>query len=104
MLIDFEAETEHVQAINRAIELEDDILRHMIVKKQIKTAEQIAKEARIKEEMQQSRVTDSREKKAVPQEKLVQKSEELPAKKTGAEVKPEELDEKLDEILKREIA
>lgn len=103
VLIDFEAETEHIQAINRALELDDDVLRHIIVKKQVKSAEQIAKEEKIKEEMAQYRAADSREKKSAPQEKLVQKSDELPTKKEEADSKPEELDEKLDEILKREI-
>lgn len=104
VLIDFESETEHIQSINRALELDDDVLRHIIVKKQIKSAEQIVKEEKIKEEMAQIRAHDSRDKKSAPQEKLVQKSEELPNKKTDTEVRPEELDEKLDEILNREIS
>ena len=56
VLIDFEAETEHIQAINRAIELNDSVLRHMIVKKQIKSTEQIEKEEKLKIEMQQNRM------------------------------------------------
>ena len=103
VLIDFEAETEHIQAINRAIELNDSVLRHMIVKKQIKSTEQIEKEEKLKIEMQQNRTADSRERKTAPQEKLVQKAEELPTKKSEKDIAPEDLDEKLDEILKREI-
>ena len=103
VLIDFEAPAESMQTLNRTLELEDTVLRHIIVKKEIKSTKQLEKEAKLKEEMQQARIADARGKESTPQKKLVQKAEELTEKKGDSAEPVEKLDEKLDEILKREI-
>lgn len=103
VLVDFEADTAHLQDINRVLELEDILLRHIIVKKEIKSEKQIEKEAKLKAEMQQARAGEIRKDAPKSQQKLVQKADELGTKKGKDSAPDEKLEEKLDEILKREI-
>lgn len=111
VLAEFEAEPSQITELNRVLELNEDILRHMITKKEEVSAAQMEKvqalKARIHDAQTRKQEEEKTERVPIPTKKhLVQKPEDFArVKKDAKDAKEEleELDEKLDEILKRDI-
>ena len=96
-LIELDLEPAKLKAIEKIFKLTPEILRYTIVKSRIKTKEEIEKEERIKEK----RIAEEEEKikeKMAAEEKAVEKK---PAREK--KVSLEDLDKKLDEILKEDV-
>lgn len=93
VLIEFENETKNIERINMLLRNSGDILRHQIVVKIIKTAEQLAVEQKISEKIAAKKIEQKEEEQQAKKEK-----EEKPKKKKE-KVDIEKLDEKLDNIL-----
>ena len=88
LIHEFDMVPAELNELDRALRLTKEVLRFMIVKKQIKTAEEIQREEEIKK-----RIAAKQEEK--------EKSQEQPKKKKESKdkIKIEDLDKKLDEIL-----
>ena len=82
-LVEFDVESSKIEKINRALRMSNEILRHQIVVKKIKTVAKIKKEKEISEKIAA---------KAVETKKLAKE-------KTKGRVDLKDLDEKLDKIL-----
>jgi len=85
-LVEFEIDGENVNKIDNELRLSNEILRHQIVVKKIKTAQAIEKEKEIAEKIAA---------KVKEEEKAEEEAKKEPAKKVDLK----ELDEKLDKIL-----
>lgn len=105
-LVEFKATPSHIINLEKVLRLSDDLLRHLIVKK-----EEISEKERAKTELLKAKIQEvksrKREKEAITQDQtkqqLVQKPEEIVDTKKTSKKGLEELEEKLDEILKRDI-
>jgi small subunit ribosomal protein S6 len=86
-LIEFDLEPDKLAEIERKIKLTGEILRHQVVKKKIKTPEQIARERVL-----MNKLAEKREE--IREEKREDKKEPVREK-----IKLEDLDKKLDELL-----
>jgi small subunit ribosomal protein S6 len=86
-LVDFDLAGEDLIKVDRALRMMNEILRHQIVVKIIKTAEQIAEDKKIAEKIAARNIKEEKEE----QEKLKETSKE--------KVDLKDLDEKLDKIL-----
>jgi len=101
-LMEFDVEGKNIKELNHQLKLTPEILRYILVKAKIKTAEDIAQEAAVKakitarkaEKVKQElkEVTEIKK----PLDRLGVKKEE---EKTEGKVSMEDLDKKLDEIL-----
>ncbi len=110
MIAEFDAETESTRTIERGLRLMPEVLRYLMVRKQVKTPEQIEEEKRIREKIQERKVREAHVAAAEAQEKekkeqrQSEKQQATEQKKDEAQadvprVSLEELDKKLDEIL-----
>jgi small subunit ribosomal protein S6 len=102
-LIEFNAETDSIKELHRILTLNEHVLRFLIAQTRPKTKEDIEREERMKESMEKSRMRKAQEEK--DKERVAvedKKKKELPAKKEEIKEKLslEELDQKLDELLK----
>jgi len=88
-LVEFDLEGEKLGKLDKHLRLSDEIIRHLIVKKHVKTKEEIKQEEKIAK-----KIAQRQEKKEVEQE---EKKEET--KKDKGKASMEELDQKLDKIL-----
>ncbi len=92
-LVEFDIAGEKVAKIDQALRLSEHILRHQIVAKKFKTAEEIAKEEKEREEINQriaaKKETEQKEEKEIKEEK----------QKSKKSIDLKELDKKLDKIL-----
>lgn len=101
-LMEFDAEGGNIKELNHQLELAPEILRFIIAKARIKTAEDVAQEAAVKEKITARKAERVKQelkevtKTEKPLDKLVVKKEE---DKTEGKVSMEDLDKKLDEIL-----
>jgi len=97
-LMEFNLETAALTKIDRALRMSSEIMRHQIIKKKIKSAEQIEKDKKIAEKIAAENVKKEEERKEQEAKKEVKKQEEA---KTKDEKKMDlkDLDEKLDKIL-----
>ena len=86
-LLELDIAPDKLTEIERKIRLTNEILRHQMIIKKIKTAEEIAKEKKILTKIEEKREEKIKEEKA---------EEKEPAKE---KMKLEDLDKKLDEIL-----
>ena len=110
--IEFDMESENAEQFDLKLKQKKEILRHMVVKKKIKSAEEIERENKIQEGLRTSK-QDELNKIEADEKAAVKKSseEETPAvvaaaasaKKEASKAKLEDLDKKLDEILKDDI-
>ncbi len=91
-LVEFDVAGEKVAKIDKALRLSEHILRHQIVAKKFKTAEEIAKEEKEREEIDQKIAA---KKEAEQKEKETKKEKQEPKKSIDLQ----ELDKKLDKIL-----
>ncbi len=92
-LIDFDLDLEKLEKINKNLRLTDEILRHLIVRKRIKTTEEIEKEKKTAERITKQ---EQEEKEQREQKEQKKKNED---KKDDRKVSMDELDQKLDKIL-----
>lgn len=88
-LMEFDIEGEKMNAIDRELRMSNEILRHQIISKKVKTAEQIAKQKKISEKI--AARAEAEEEKEIIKEKDKEKDKD----KIGLE----DLDDKLDKIL-----
>ena len=89
-LYEFDLTTDKLIALNRALQLTNEVLRFIIVKKQVKTEEQLKQEAKIQE-----KIAAKREKEKTKEAK----EEKVSKEKAKPKISLEDLDKKLDEIL-----
>lgn len=89
-LYEFNLTTDKLAGLNRALQLTKEILRFIIVKKQIKTDEQLKHEAKIQEKIAAKREKEKTEE--AKEEKIVKEN-------AKPKINLEDLDKKLDEIL-----
>jgi small subunit ribosomal protein S6 len=87
-LIEFDATNEAVNKINHELRISNEILRHMLVKAVVRTAEEIQAEKK----KEQAKIIKKEEEK-----KVEASAEEKPKAKKAVDLK--DLDEKLDKIL-----
>ncbi len=92
-LFEFNLEREKLARIEKLIKMDQDILRHMIVKKKIETEEEIETKKKIAEKIAAKNIEKKKE-----EEKKEEKAEKK-QKETKKKVDLEELDDKLDKIL-----
>jgi len=94
-LVEFDLEAEQLEKIDRYLRLADEILRHLIVRKTVKTEDEIEQEKKIAEKIAK------RQEKEVREEKNAKEQGNTPAvkKKEEERASMEELEEKLDKIL-----
>lgn len=90
-LVEFDLKGEETNKIDRSLKLMNEILRHQIVNKKVKTAEEIAKEIEIKK-----KIAAKEEKE---EERIKTEEKETKKKKDAKKIGLEDLDEKLDKIL-----
>jgi len=107
-LIEFNAETDSIKELHRLLTLNEHVLRFLIAQTRVKTKEDVEREERMKESMEKSRMRKAQEEKdkehvAIVEKEEEEKKKELPVKKVVEEKEKlslEELDQKLDELLK----
>jgi len=103
----FTGETDGIEKLNRELELDDAILRHIIIREEKKSEAQIAKQKTLRERVELSRAhrdeIERVEEMATSRQRLVQKPSELKKQDESSPETLEKLEEKLDEILKRDI-
>jgi len=107
VVAEFDMAPENEKKLNSQLSLLPEVLRHMLVKKRVKTEQEIKREQRIQDGMRKEKETElseiqEREKTAV------KKAEEQPAperkeKAPDTRASLEDLDKKLDEILTDDI-
>ncbi len=89
-LYEFDLPTDKLLGLNRILQLTNEVLRFIVVKKQIKSEEQLQEQARIQE-----KIAKKREKVKTEEAKV----EKVAKEKTKVKISLEDLDKKLDEIL-----
>lgn len=93
--VEFNAEPAQMKELDQKIKLTKEVLRHMIVVKTIKTAEEIQKEQQIKEIIAKDKETKLKE----DLEKDPTTVTEAPVLESKSKVSLEELNKKIDELL-----
>lgn len=89
-LYEFDLPTDKLISLNRILQLTNEVLRFIIVKKQVKTEEQLKQEAKIQEKIAAKREKEKTEEANV---------EKVSKEKAKPKISLEDLDKKLDEIL-----
>lgn len=111
VLVEFDQESEKIKKMDADMRLMPEILRYLITKKKIKSEADIAKEKMIQEKIASKKdeaakqEVISREKEVKEKEEVIKKKEDKikAAKSNVGKISLDDLDEKLDEILKEEI-
>ncbi|MDP2684794.1 MAG: 30S ribosomal protein S6 [bacterium] len=111
ILVEFDQESNKLQKMDADMRLMPELLRYLITKKKVKTEATIAKEKMIQEKIAEKKneaakqVEVAQKKEIEEKEKVVKKEEEKikRAKADVGKISLDDLDEKLDEILKEEI-
>lgn len=91
-LVEFNLKGEEMTNVDRALRLMNEVLRHQIVVKKIKTEAEIAKEIEIKKKIAAKTAKEE-------ETKNKQEKEAVEKKKDSKKIGLEDLDEKLDKIL-----
>jgi len=104
VLVEFDMEPRALLQLDRNVRLISEIVRYIIVKKAVKTAKQIAEEQMIHEKVEQRLARERQEQQAAaaPPPLPAAPAAEKP-KGTEKKISLEDLDKKLDDILKEEI-
>ena len=89
-LFEFDLPTDKLAGLNRILQLTNEVLRFIVVKKQVKTEEQLKEEAKIQE-----KIAKKKEKERAEEVKV----EKVAKEKTKTKISLEDLDKKLEEIL-----
>lgn len=111
VLVEFDFEAEEIKKIDAGMRLMPELLRYLITKKKVKTEADIAKEKMIQNKIAAKKneavKQEEIEKQAVidKEEDVIKKKEEAKkvAKSNIGKISLDDLDEKLDEILKEEV-
>jgi small subunit ribosomal protein S6 len=93
-LAEFDLEKDKLVEVEKLIRLSSDILRHQVVKKRIKTAEEIERDKKIAEKIAAKNIEEKEE-----EEKTEEKKIEVKKIEEKKKVNLKDLDEKLDKIL-----
>lgn len=101
---EFDAEKEAVSSINQAMRLSNEILRHQIVSRKIKSEEDIARDKSIQEKIdakkeEEQKKLKKKEDKAEAANKAETKKTDKGSKEKGDKTKLKDLDQKLEGIL-----
>lgn len=109
--VEFDLEGEQLKALDTALKLTSELLRHLIIKKKVRTAKEIEREKQVQERLRKEKETELNQMERAGQEKVkklgavemkpVEQAPEVKASKD--KVSLEELDKKLDEILTHDI-
>lgn len=103
LLVEFDAETQSVKKIDGILRLTNEVLRHMIVSKKKMTPEEIAEEKERQAKIAEKE-TKKKEEEIKKQVEEIKEEKETPKEASKKEkVSLEDLDKKLDEILKDDI-
>jgi small subunit ribosomal protein S6 len=94
---EFDLDRSLIPEINNKLRLDKDILRFMIVKKDLKTEEQIKKDIEIKEKIEKRKAEEEKEETRTKESKA--KKESSSTKKKEEKVDLKKLDKKLDDVL-----
>lgn len=104
VLIEFNLEADKLKKLDVKLRLISEILRYLIIKKRVKTEAEVAKEKIIQEKVAAKRIA-AEEKKGEVREEIKEekpkKEEKIKSKDT--KISLDDLDKKLDDILKEEI-
>ncbi|MFH0988247.1 MAG: 30S ribosomal protein S6 [Parcubacteria group bacterium] len=115
VVVEFDMETEGVKKLDDdlRLKLNNEILRHIIVKKRVKTLAEIEKEKKIQERLRKEKeqeLSDMEKQDKLGVKRLAQQAGSSPATEIKTDAKDdkgkaslEDLDKKLDELLKEEI-
>lgn len=107
IILEFDCEKENIKPFERSLRLIDEVLRHMIVTKKIKTAEEKEKEGKLLEKISREQEERAKQELEKDQEKLKESEHkspvQAPAVKKEVKVSLEDLDKKLDEILDEKV-
>ncbi|HHE65486.1 MAG TPA: 30S ribosomal protein S6 [Bacteroidetes bacterium] len=111
VLMEFDADQEMLEKLDASMQLMSEVLRQIVVSKRVKSESEVAKEKQLKEKIEAKRAEKKRVAEAAAQaEATTEDLGEKPAetkKETkeakGEKISLEDLDKKLDEILKEEI-
>lgn len=103
-LIEFDGEQDQIKKLEKELRLMSGILRFVVLKKRVKTAEEIDQEQKIKEKIEGRKREAERAELALEQEKIQEEVKQEVEKKpdTSKKISLEDLDKKLDDILKEE--
>lgn len=107
VVVEFDMSPENEKKLNAQLALMPEVLRHMLVKKRVKSEKEIKREQRIQDGMRKEKETElsaiqAREKTAVTkaeEQPVAERKEKAPDKRASLE----DLDKKLDEILTDDI-
>lgn len=94
-LYEFDLERTAIAEINNKLRLDNDIVRFLIVKKEVKSEEQIKKDEEIKEKIESRKEKE----KAEEEKKEAKKTSETSKKSKEKKVDLKNLDEKLEDVL-----
>ncbi|MFA4941170.1 MAG: 30S ribosomal protein S6 [Patescibacteria group bacterium] len=89
-LIEFDLPGENLKKIDKTLRMSDEVIRHQIIKKKIKTAEEMEREKKISEKIAAKNIEKEQKTEDQKKEKEKNKDKKLELK---------DLDEKLDNIL-----
>ncbi len=104
LLVQFDIETANLKKLHEALRGMQEILRYLLVQIHVKTQAEIEKEQRIKERIEMRRVAAQVQEQAQEREKaLAEERKEEKKVDDDKKISLEELDTKLDEILKEDI-
>ncbi|MFA5051825.1 MAG: 30S ribosomal protein S6 [Patescibacteria group bacterium] len=105
VLVEFDIEPAAIGECDRQLRLMPEVVRHLMVKKQVKTEAQIAEEKMIQEKVEQRLARERAEEKlaAAPPPPTPEEQAKTKAKDNEKKISLEDLDKKLDDILKEEI-
>jgi len=104
-IIEFNADPKSIKELHRMLTLDEHVIRFLIAQTRAKTKEDIEREERMRESVEKSRLRKAQEEKEKERtEKKEKEAQETPTKKEELKEKLslEELDEKLDELLKND--
>jgi small subunit ribosomal protein S6 len=100
-LIEFDADGEKLKQVDQLLRLNSEILRFQIVKKKIKTAQEIEQEQKIQKKIEEKAALSEREAtvEEVVEDQEIKREKEKDKEKSKKKVELKDLDEKLDRIL-----
>lgn len=99
VVMEFDLETDKLQKVSDWLRLNSEILRYQILTKKVKSPEQLAREKAFQEKLARMHAQAAEEEK-VEAEVVV---EEKPKEVVKADIKLDELDKKLEQILEEEV-
>jgi small subunit ribosomal protein S6 len=102
-LIEFDGEQSLIAKLDRELKLMPAILRHILLKKHVKTAEEIDREEKIRAKIEGKKRDEEQAELAKEKEKIEEIKSEEKKPESSKKISLEDLDKKLDDILKEDI-